>query len=73
MIDIAAIKADPRRKALAILSGVTALFVVLATLALMQRGGETAIKYAPRLLFPGLQQQLDMLAEIDIKIGRAHV
>ncbi len=57
---------NPRSRALAILAGVTALFVVFAIIALMQQANEGAVKFAARLLFPDLQKQIDQLAEVDI-------
>jgi hypothetical protein len=57
---------DPRGRALAILAGVTVLFVVCAIVALAQLAAEGAPKFDARLLFPNLQKQLDQLAEIDV-------
>ena len=69
------IMADMRRRNLAILGGVTLLFVLLAVGAVYQRAAQLAPKFEPRLLFPGLTTQLTGLTEIEVasKSGTIHV
>ena len=66
---------DPRRRNLTILSGITALFVVLAVIAVLQQASSLAPKFAPRLFFPGLTERVNDVAEIAVisKSGTFHV
>ena len=64
-----------RRRNLGILAGLTALFVVLAVVAVIQRGKELAPKFEPRPFFPGLANQANNVADLAItsKSGTFHV
>lgn len=59
--------ADPRRRNLVVLGGLTVLFVALAMIALMQRAHERAPKFEAHLLFPELKNHLDEVAGIRIE------
>ncbi len=67
--------ADPRKRNLAILGGVTALFVALASVAVLQQAALLAPKFEPRPVFPALTDSLESLGEITIasKDGTFHV
>ncbi len=65
--------ADPRRRNLVILGVLTALFVALAMIALMQRAHERAPKFEPHLLFPDLKNHLSELGAIRIKSKSGNV
>ena len=66
---------DRRRRNLTILAGVTALFVVLAVVAVFQRAGELAPKFEARAFFPGLPTTVNNLGELAVvtKTGAVHV
>ena len=66
---------DPRRRNLAIFGGITALFVVLAVVAVIQQASSLAPKFAQRPFFPGLTDRINDVAEIAIvsKSGTFHV
>src|SRR5262249_40675625 len=66
---------DPRRRNLTILGGVTALFVLLAILAVWQQNSALAPKFEQRPFFPGLGDKLGQLGEIAVtsKTGTFHV
>jgi Domain of unknown function (DUF4340) len=67
--------AQKRKRNLGILGAVTVLFVVLAILAVIQRGRELAPKFEPRPFFPGLAAEVNNLGDIQItgKNGTFHV
>jgi Domain of unknown function (DUF4340) len=67
--------AQKRGRNLAILGGITALFVGLAIVAVIQRGRELAPKFEPRPFFPGLAAQVNTIGDIAItgKNGTFHV
>lgn len=69
------VRQDPRRRNLTILAGVTALFVVLAVLAVWQQASSLAPKFEQRPFFPGLGDRLNQLGEIAItsKSGTFHL
>ena len=76
MTDVmAAIRTDPRKRNLAILGGLTLLFLVLAVVAVFQQAASLAPKFDPRPFFPGLGDRLAQLGEITItsKSGSFHV
>ena len=76
MTDIAmGAPADPRRRNLMILGAVTALFVVLAVVAVLQQASSLAPKFAQRPFFPGLTDRINDVGEIAIqsKSGTFHV
>ncbi len=70
-----AVRQDPRRRNLNILAGITALFVVLAVVAVWQQASSLAPKFEQRPFFPGLGDRLAQLGEIAItsKSGTFHV
>ena len=59
--------ADPRRRNLVILGGVTILFVVLALISLTERAREMAPSFERQLLFPDLRNHLAELNAIRIQ------
>jgi len=69
------LRQDPRRRNLAILGGVTAVFVVLATAAVFQQASSLAPKFEQRAFFPGLTDRINTVGEIAItsKTGTFHV
>ena len=69
----AATTADPRKRGLAILGGVAALFAVLAGLAVFQQSRSLAPQFEQKPFFPGLAAKLNDLGEVAVEIGRAHV
>ena len=66
---------DTRRRNLMILGGTTALFVVLAVVAVLQQASSLAPKFEPRPFFPDLAEHVNDLGEIAIttKTGAFHV
>jgi hypothetical protein len=66
---------DPRRRNLMILGGITALFAVLAVIAVLQQASSLAPKFAERPFFPGLTDSINNVGEIAIssKSGIFHV
>ena len=64
-----------RRRNLAILGGITALFVVLAVFAVVQQSRSLAPKFEQRPFFPGLADRLSGLGEVDVtsKSGTVHL
>ena len=69
------IQRDPRRRNLTILGGITALFVVLAIVAVWQQTSSLAPKFEQRAFFPGLGDRLGQLGEVAVttKTGTFHV
>ena len=67
--------ADPRKRNLAILGGITLLFVGLAAVAVVQQASLLAPKFDPRPVFAGMTDSLETLGEITIasKDGTFHV
>ncbi|HYM18262.1 MAG TPA: DUF4340 domain-containing protein [Micropepsaceae bacterium] len=67
--------ADRRRRNLAILGSITALFLLLAALSVFERARELAPKFEPRPFFTDLAQQVNGLADVAIttKSGTFHV
>jgi len=53
----ASVGADPRKRNLAILGAVTAFFLILAVLAVIQQARSLAPKFDSRPFFPGLAEQ----------------
>ena len=66
---------DPRKRNLAILAGVTLLFVALAIAAVVQQADSLAPKFGQRPFFPGLGTRINELGEIAItsKSGAFHL
>ena len=66
---------DTRRRNLAILGGITVLFVVLAVIAVLQQASSLAPKFEPRPFFADLAEHVNDLGEIAItsKSGTFHV
>jgi hypothetical protein len=76
MSDIATgLGADPRKRNLAILGGVTLLFVILAIVAVVQQTASLAPKFDQRPFFPGVTDRMNDLGEIAItsKSGTFHI
>jgi hypothetical protein len=69
------VRQDPRRRNLMILGGITALFVVLAIIAVLQQASSVAPKFEERSFFPGLTDTINNVGEIAIqsKSGAFHV
>lgn len=67
--------ADPRKRNLAILGGLAALFAVLAGLAVFQQSRSLAPQFAQKPFFPGLTAKLNDLGEIAVasKTGTFHL
>jgi Domain of unknown function (DUF4340) len=65
----------PLQRKLAILTGATVVFVLLAVVAVFQQSGSLARKFEPRPFFPGLSNQLDKVGEVSIasKSGSFHL
>jgi hypothetical protein len=72
---MAASRRDPRKRNLAILGGVTGLFLVLAVAAVFQQTGSLAPKFQERPFFPGLTNRINELGEVAVtsKSGSFHV
>ena len=66
---------DRRRRNLAILGGVTALFVVLAAASVFERARELAPKFQARPFFPDMTQRANDVADVAVtsKSGTFHV
>jgi hypothetical protein len=66
---------DTRRRNLMILGGITALFVALAVIAVLQQASSLAPTFEPRPFFPDLAEHVNDLGEITIttKAGAFHV
>jgi len=71
----AATTADPRKRGLAILGGVAALFAVLAGLAVFQQSRSLAPQFEQKPFFPGLAAKLNDLGEVAVvsKTGSFHL
>ena len=70
-----AVLADPRRRNLAILGGLTAFFLILAIIAVVQQSRSLAPKFEQAAFFPGLTDRLSGLGEVDVtsKSGTVHL
>jgi hypothetical protein len=70
-----AVGTDPRKRNLAILGGVTAFFLVLAVLAVIQQARSLAPKFEQRPFFPGLTDRINDLGEVTVtsKSGTFHL
>lgn len=62
----AGVGADPRKRNLAILGAVTAFFLILAVLAVIQQSRSLAPKFDQRPFFPGLTEHINDLGAITI-------
>jgi len=71
----AAPRSDPRKRNLVILGGAAALFVALASAAVLQQSGSLAPKFQERPFFPGLTNRINDLGEVAVtsKSGSFHV
>ena len=58
---------DPRRRNLVALTGIAAVIVVLAVLALLRQSNESALHYTPRSFLPGLASQVRDVARIRLE------
>jgi hypothetical protein len=69
------VRQDPRRRNLLILGAVTAVFLLLAFLAVFQQSRSLAPKFEEHPFFPGLADRINNLGEITIasKTGTFHV
>ncbi len=65
-MDMTAFFSDPRRRNLAVLTGLALIGVVWAAIALNQRAAEVAPKYPPHAFFPGLAAKVDDVTRIHI-------
>jgi len=57
---------DRRRRNLAILGGITVLFVVLAVVSVLERARELAPKFAPRPFFADLTQHVNEIGDVAV-------
>lgn len=57
---------DRESRLITVLSGVTVLFAALAVWVLAQRAGQAVPEFAPRPLFPSLEDRLNAVAAIDV-------
>ena len=71
----AAMGADPRKRNLAILGAVTAFFLILAVLAVIQQARSLAPKFEQRPFFPGLTDHINDLGAVTVtsKSGTFHL
>jgi hypothetical protein len=69
------VRHDTRRRNLMILAGITALFVALAVVAVLQQASSLAPKFEQRPFFPGLTDSINTVGEVAIqsKSGTFHV
>jgi len=67
--------ADPRKRNLAILGGLTAFFLILAVFAVIQQARSLAPQFEQRPFFPGLTDHINDLGEITVtsKSGTFHL